>query len=111
METFIASILKALPDAVLNAFVTIILSGLFLFVFQEKIKSSFAKSLYQYQIKYSKGYEKRIETLETLYHKFVEFRNDFNSMLTDTCNSWEYSSEPLAIGEDGTLDKALKKHF
>lgn len=72
MDAFIAEIITALPGAIATAIVTVLLSGIVLFLFQEKIKNSFAKSLFEHQTKFSAIHPKRVETLETLYQKCTQ---------------------------------------
>jgi hypothetical protein len=81
MDTFIANFINALPNALATAVVTVILSGVILFLFQERIKTSLAKSLYEHQTKFSRNYEKQVETLETLYKKYLLFDEAFTDMV------------------------------
>jgi len=80
METFVADFVKALPDALATAVVTILLTGGLLFLFQENIKSLFARSLFEHQTKFVLNHAKAVETLETLYQKF--------KILTDALETW-----------------------
>ncbi len=83
MDAFITAIIKALPDAIATAIVTVLLAGGILFIFQKKIENSFAKSLFEHQTKFSKTYKDRMETLENLYQKFTIYKVDFSHMVEE----------------------------
>ncbi len=81
MNGFVADIIKALPDAVATAIVTVFLTGGILFVFQERIRTALAKSLYEYQTKFSINHAKTVEALDILYKKFVKFNNAVDELI------------------------------
>lgn len=82
MDTFVAEIIKALPDAIATAIVTVLLTGGILFVFHKKIEELFARSLFVYQTKFSINHAKSVETLETLYKKFMIFNNAVEELIS-----------------------------
>jgi ubiquitin-protein ligase len=49
-----------------TALINAVITGTFFYVIQKKIDSAFQKSLYEYQIKFSRNYPKTLEILETL---------------------------------------------
>jgi hypothetical protein len=92
MDAFIAAIIKALPDAIATAIVTVLLTGGILFVFQKQIESLFARQMekfraklqyenFEQQTKFSRTYQNRVETLANLYQRFIIYKTDFNHMV------------------------------
>ncbi len=49
METFIAAVINALPDAIATAITTVLLTGGILFVFQKKIDDLFARQMERFK--------------------------------------------------------------
>jgi hypothetical protein len=98
MANFIADIVKALPDAIATAIVTVLLTGGVPFLFQQKIANYFTKSLFVYQTKFSINHAKAVETLETLYKKFVAY----HKAVTDTISEKNYP------GNDAEKTKKMK---
>jgi hypothetical protein len=102
-QIFMEGIVKALPNAVLDAFITIILAGVILFIFQERIKTSLAKSLYEHQIRFSTTYQKRVEVAETLYRKFL--------VLSDTMEAIMHTFRDVKKGMPGMKQFDDKEYF
>jgi len=118
METFINSI----PESVATAILTAAFTGVIVFFLQKRIESSFGekmealkanlqKSLFEHQTKFSTTYQKRVEAIEILYHKFIDLRTHFNRILIDIRKSLESNSEPSLINDDEEFNGFLQKYF
>src|SRR5688572_33354526 len=109
MNTFFAEIIKALPNAIATAVVTVLLSGVILFLFQKKIEDYFARRLIKYssdlqkelaqdQLRFSRNYPKTLDILKALYEKFTIFADTFSESLVaknDFKAKREYASAKL----------------
>jgi hypothetical protein len=101
MDAFTADFVKALPEALATAVVTVLLAGVVLFLFQKKIEASLARSLFEYQTKFSRSFPKTVEILETYtkkVYKASRFAADFQSLL-EPLVSYYYGK--YEIYEDG----------
>jgi len=61
--------------AVINAFVTAAIGGIVLYRIQKKIDNSY----FEHQTKFVRNHQKQVETLETLYQKFLIFADRFGN--------------------------------
>src|SRR5687767_2658400 len=102
MDTFIASIVNALPEAIVTAIIT----GTFVFLIQKRIENSYNEKLekfkaelqssyFEHQTKFVSTHAKRVETLQTLYKKLVLYYDSFDYMVTQA--SYAYASKPEKI--------------
>lgn len=127
METFVAAIIKALPDAIATAIVTVLLTGVILFVFQKQIEALFARQMekfraklqyenFEHQTKFSKTYQNRVETLANLYQRFIIYKADFNHMVHEA-SKLGYSPEKISstvsamIVENRQKYEEFRMHF
>jgi len=80
METFIDQIINALPEAIATSVVTVLFSGITIFLLQKQIEHLLAKSLHAYQTKFSRNYQKRAETFAAIYEKYMLFASILNEL-------------------------------
>ncbi|HKJ80295.1 MAG TPA: hypothetical protein VKA10_12200 [Prolixibacteraceae bacterium] len=69
--------------AFINVFITGFVSSVVFFRYQKRIEETMAKSLFEYETKFSRNHEKKVETLEELFQKYSDFRIKFNRYLFD----------------------------
>ena len=69
--------------AFINIIITGIVSNLIFLRYQKKIENTFAKSMLEYQTKFVRNHEKMVETLETIYQEYSEFRLETTNFLYD----------------------------
>src|SRR5688500_12899013 len=60
---------------IFNIIFTGLVGGIVVYTIQKKIDATIQKSLFEHETKFSRNYEKRVEVLETLYQKFMVFRD------------------------------------
>ena len=84
---------------------TVILNALFTGVivsyFNKRLEAKFAKQMFEDQLKFKMIHEKRIETLENLYKKFVVFNKTLEKVIRDLLihNSSKTTKGMLWVGE------------
>lgn len=76
---------------IITAFATTIINGIvsnFIFLrYQKKIEESFVKSKLEFETKFIRNHEKLVQTLETIYQKYSEFRLEATRCLLDIISS------------------------
>ena len=63
---------------IVTAFINLAVSNFLFLRYQKKIESTFIKSVFEYQTKFTRNHEKTVETLETIYQKFQELQVKVN---------------------------------
>ena len=84
--------------AVVNALVTAAIGGIVLYRIQKKIDNSY----FEQQTKFKRLHEKRVEALETFYHKFVVFSDNLSEIIENTRNG---------VQTDGKNFKEIQKQL
>jgi hypothetical protein len=68
---------------IFNIIFTGLVGGIVIYVIQKKIDATIQKSLFEHQTKFSAIHSKRVETLETLYQKFIIYKTDFENIMNE----------------------------
>jgi hypothetical protein len=105
MGTFITDFVKALPGALATAVVTVLLAGGVLFIFQEKIKASVARSLFEHQTKFSRAFPKTLEILEI----YIQKVNKASELVSDFVCLFEPASSDTDDTEKLHLQEEVSK--
>jgi hypothetical protein len=78
---------------IINTIISGLVGGIVIYVIQRKIDATIQKSLFEYQTKYSAIHSRRVETLETLYQKFIAYKTNFENMMTNGLKAAYYVDE------------------
>lgn len=92
--------LSSIALIIVTAFINLAISNYIFYRYQKKIETSFAKSLFEHQTKFVRNHEKMVETLETVYQEFSDYRLEINRLLFNKLSF-------LASGEEFDLDSKL----
>jgi len=87
------TIATIIVTAFINIMITSIISNLVFYRYQKRIESSFAEkleetkaslaySIFEQQTKFTTNYARRVETLDTLYKKFVAYNNALEDLVS-----------------------------
>jgi hypothetical protein len=75
--------------AVINLIITGLVGGIVIYRIQKKIDSSFQKSLFEHQTRFSRNYTRKVEILGTLYQKYLVFADTIHQMIHESVKSPE----------------------
>jgi hypothetical protein len=62
---------------ILTVLANAIVTGIIVYRIQKRFEANLQNSLFEHQTKFSRNYAKRVEVLETLYQKFMVFRDAY----------------------------------
>lgn len=102
-------------SALVNLLMTGLVGGVIIYRFQKDIDTSYNKQMEEFKInlqkisfeqqtKFVRNHEKMVETLETTYQRFSDYRLEINRLLLNKLTS-------LASGEELNLDNELRDSF
>jgi hypothetical protein len=79
--------LDFIPVSLATAIFTTTFTGIVVYFLQKRIENKFARSLFEFQKKFSINHEKEIETLKLLYQKFLVLSKEFRNLSRRILNS------------------------
>ena len=89
---------------IVNTIITGLVGGIVIYTIQKKIDATIQKSLFEHQTKFARIHQKRVETLETVYRKFLNFAEGFTGSVLKALNYGIASNEVTKINMDDFED-------
>ena len=100
-------------DPVTTIIVTVlanaVVTGIIVYFVQKKFEVRLQKSLFEYQTRFSKTYQDRVETLANLYQKFTVYRIDFSHMVEEG-SKLGYRPEKLSEAVSTLIEENRRKY-